>query len=398
MQAVSPPYWILFFGTSLAQASEIVFSSGLLSLANELGLSTQVAQLCSAFYFLGITFGILLFGRMSDLFGRRKSLLVGIGIYSTTSFIIIFINNIYLLIFCRFFQALGVSSCSVISQAVARDCYRGRELAKIYSMIATIMCFTPTFASTIGGFIVEHSSWRYNVGLLMTLGTTLFLCYYRFLPETSGYSELDKTTSFLTIAKKMISDKLVILYALMSGCSIGMMASFIVEFPITFITHLGMTPSSYGLLNICISIAMFCGTLINLYLNKSKYSIKKIIFFGVLVSFIGGANLFIVSHLNIYINFANNILITLMFLSRMLQGIGHIIIMPYILSAALQNYQRVIGSASAIFNGIYSFVVALITFLTSYLHDDKHIYGFATLIFAVACINLVLFLRLKESI
>ena len=128
---IAVPIWLLCLLVGTSQSSEVIFSAGLPSIANDLNLQTKTAQLCSAFYYIGFTAGLLFFGRISDFFGRKNSLLVGFAIYSTASFIIIFSNNIYTLIFWRLLQAFGGSAGSIIPQAISRDSYQGLSLIHI---------------------------------------------------------------------------------------------------------------------------------------------------------------------------------------------------------------------------------------------------------------------------
>jgi DHA1 family bicyclomycin/chloramphenicol resistance-like MFS transporter len=397
MQAVLP-LWLLFILVGTSQASEIIFTAGLPDLARDLNLQNKVAQLCSAFYFFGFTIGVFSFGRISDIFGRRKSLLVGISLYCIASLNICFVSNIYALIFCRLFQALGASSLSIISQAIARDSYHGRQLANIYSILSIIICFVPSASASIGGYIVEHFSWRYNVAFLLCIGIILlFTCLY-FLPETTKHNQKDAKSSFFQITCKMLLDKKILLYAMMAGASIGTLISFILEFSVTFVHTLKMRPSSYGLLNIVVSISMLIGTLFNVYLNSKQYDIKKIMHCGVLLSFCAGIILLVTSQLVANFNLTRQTAIIMLIIPRTLQGIGHIILMPYILSNAVKEYKTTIGSASSIFNGTYYLIITAITFITSYIHNDGNITRFALLIFTITGINVLLFRKIRDYI
>ena len=396
MQKIILPLWILCLFISIAQASEIIFSSALCDLSHDLDLDTNIAQLCSAFYLGGFTVGVFSFGRLSDLIGRRPAILLGIMIYCISSCVIITLNNIYLIIIARIFQAIGVSACSIIPQAIARDCYRGLELAKIYNIISIILCFSPMVASTIGGFIVEHYSWRYNVAFLIFLGGLLLAAGYLFLPETIDTKIVDQKTSFFSVLKLMLADKKIMTYTLMAGCSIAVLIGFVIEYSVTFVKYLNMSPSNYGLLNFFISIAMFLGTMLNMRLIAKKYDTVKIIKLALLVSMFGCALVLLISVTSLILDVSDSVLRAVLICGRTVHGVGHIIIMPYILSDALKNYQNVIGSASAIFNGIYYIIITLIMFLVSILHSDTSVLGFGGLMFAISIINIYLFSRLSR--
>ena len=395
MQVIAP-IWVLFFLVATSQSSEIIFTTALADLAKNLNLSVNIAQLCSVFYFCGFTFGIVLAGRLSDRVGRKNVIIPGLAIYCIFSILITEISNVYLLFFYRFFQAFGISTCSIIPQAIVRDCYQGRQLARAYSIISIAICLVPTVASSIGGLIVEYFSWRANIEFLSILGAFALVVCVIFLPETAKLQSIDHSTSFLKIALMLARDRRVLIYALISGGSIGLLIVLNIEFAVSFINLLHIKPSIYGILNGLISFAMLTGNIANIWLNKKGVNNVKIMSVGIILSIIGCGLIFIIANLVQYIAVDKNLIAAGLLVARMFQGIGHVLMMPYILSSALNNYQQFTGSATAIFNGAYYIVITLITLVTSYLHHDDTLVGFATLIFIISLLNGFLFKSLKN--
>ncbi len=391
-----PPLWLFFFIASISQSSETIFASALTDLADNLSLSINLAQLCSAVYLCGFTIGVFSLGRLSDLFGRKKIIIFGTIVYFIFSFLISISSSVYLLFVFRFFQAIGVSACSVLPQAIARDCYSGRDLAKIYGMISFAICLVPTFASSIGGFVVEHFSWRENVQLMCILALCALAACVFFLPETLHLRQIDRTISFRRIAIIMLKDPKVLSYAVISGISIGMLSSFIIEFSVTFIKLLGIRPSIYGMLNIVITLSMLIGNALNIFLNAKFISPQTIIHYGTLMSVIGCSIILFAGVYSFYFSDFTKLLAALLLIGRMAQGLGHIIMMPSILSLALTRYKQFTGSATALFNSSYYFVITIISCLTSYLHSDTDLLKFSIMIFFLSCINYILFARLKN--
>jgi polar amino acid transport system substrate-binding protein len=176
-----------------------------------------------------------------------------------------------------------------------------------------------------------------------------------------------------------------------------MIISFVIEFAVLFVKYLEIKQSIYGLLNIFVTMSMLFGTALNMYLISIKYDYKKVIYYGLFVA-VGGCFLLCATGFSmLYIEFSTVTLVALLLCGRVLQGVGHIIMMPYILSTALRDYQHVIGSATAVFNGIYYFVITLITFLTSCLHSDTSIYAFGVMLVSISCLNLLLFRSLEKT-
>lgn len=393
------PLWLLCCMTALSSSGEIIFSTALVSLANDFGLSTAQAQFSSAFYYLGLTLGIVLSGRFSDLYGRRNIVLLGLSLYCISILSLLALQNFRLLTLFRFLQGLGISCCSIIAQAIARDCYQKQELSKVYSIISIITCLLPSIFGLLGGFIVEYFSWKANVICLASFGLGLLLLCILHLVETSSLAsrKAAEQTNFGKIFIKIFSDRKVIFYALMAGLSIGTLAGSLIEFPIFFINHLQIDPSAYGMLNIYLTISMLFGVFFNMRLIAIKYNEQTIIYYATRISFVGCLLLILSSILLKYPGSINANLIALVMFARMVHGIGHIMMMPHILSIALRNYQYVVGSASAIFNGIYYVVVTIVIFLTSCVHSKNSFLRFAILLGVCTLSNCLLHNKIRDK-
>ena len=101
--------------------------------------------------------------------------LLGLFIYVVSSIISIFAVNIEMLMIARFVQAFGVSVGSVIGQAMARDSYQGSELSYVYaSLYLPWLLFIPSLGSSIGGYIIEYSSWHYVFVFFSLTGTIYY--------------------------------------------------------------------------------------------------------------------------------------------------------------------------------------------------------------------------------
>ena len=150
------------------------YTSGLPSLTKYFGIDGGITQITSTLYFLGFfALGILSLGRLSDIYGRRPIALLGLFIYVVSSIISIFAVNIEMLMIARFVQAFGVSVGSVIGQAMARDSYQGSELSYVYASLSPWLLFIPSLGSSIGGYIIEYSSWHYVFVFFSLTGTIL---------------------------------------------------------------------------------------------------------------------------------------------------------------------------------------------------------------------------------
>ncbi len=219
---------LIYFITDYA---ETIYTSGLPSLTKYFGIDGGVTQTTSTLYFLGFALGILTLGRLSDIYGRRPIALLGLFIYVVSSIISIFAVNIEMLMIARFVQAFGVSVGSVIGQAMARDSYQGSELSYVYASLSPWLLFIPSLGSSIGGYIIEYSSWHYVFVFFSLTGTILLALYYKVLPETNSYINFSQSSKYFEVLQVIIKDKILWLYAFIIGAFNGIYYGFFIEAP-----------------------------------------------------------------------------------------------------------------------------------------------------------------------
>ncbi|WP_238366585.1 multidrug effflux MFS transporter [Mesobacterium pallidum] len=130
-------------------------------IAQDLGLEDpNRAQLVLITFVVGLGIGTFVTGPLSDAYGRKPVIVVGAGVYILASAMAAMAPTLELLIAARLLQGLGASGGRVVSMAVLRDLYAGREMARITSFVLMIFTVFPAFAPLIGTGIIAVSSWR----------------------------------------------------------------------------------------------------------------------------------------------------------------------------------------------------------------------------------------------
>ena len=143
------------------------------ALATDLSASTSAAQLSITACLLGLATGQLVAGPLSDQFGRRRPLIVGLVIYLIASAACALAPTIELLVVLRLVQGLAGAAGIVIARAVARDLYSGRRLVIIFSRLILVNGLAPILAPVIGGQLVLVTSWRGIFVVLAGFGVVL---------------------------------------------------------------------------------------------------------------------------------------------------------------------------------------------------------------------------------
>lgn len=371
------PAWMLLCLFVLSPTTETMYSASLPNLSSHFNISGNLAQITSCLYFIGFAIGILSLGRLSDIFGRRPIILIGLSIYILSSIISIFAINIEMLMAARFCQAFGASIGSAVGQAMARDSYQGRELSYIYASLSVWLAIIPSIGSAVGGYIIEYYSWHYIFIFLSSSATLLYIIYSKYLPETNPYINIARDNKYFSILKIVLKDKIVWLYAFIVGAFNGITFGFYIEAPFIFIEKIGLSPSSYGKLALLLCGGNIFGGLLGSYLVKYKnVDNKKIIFIGLAFS-LAGCSLLVISAYLISASLIthqvndNYLVITIIFVPIILHMVAHNLLMPIALRYALENYSKVTGTAGSVFGSLYYILVALIIFIVSKLHSDS---------------------------
>jgi DHA1 family bicyclomycin/chloramphenicol resistance-like MFS transporter len=362
------PIWLLIVLFGLSHTSETVISIALPSLAKHLAVPDNMVQLSSSVYFFGFALGILSWGRISDIFGRKPIMLIGLIVYFIATFTCLQVTSIESLLAIRFLQAFGVSVASVLCQAMTRDSYQGHELANAFALVSIGMSMVPSIGPVLGGYLVEYFGWQYNFIFLCSVSIGIFcLCVLK-LPETSPNLGLPLTTSYFSIIKIVLNDKKALFFAMTVGFFNGIMFGFYTTSPFIFIRTLGINPSHFGKFGFALSAAIFLGGYLNRRLIKKYIDSHRIILAGMRLSLIGCSLFLIFGLLRIEDRLPIHIASALIMLCMVTQLLGHALVVPTCLRLALEDYTKVTGTAGSVFGGIYYSIVAIINFTISRIH------------------------------
>ena len=382
-----PPI-LLYCLISLSTLTETVYSAALPEIARQLNTEGSIAQSSTGAYYVGFALGIFTLGRISDIYGRKPVVIFGISFYIISTFLISKSTNIEMFILFRFAQAYGASVGSVIAQAMARDSYKGWELSYIYASVSTIMAFVPSIGSALGGYLIEYfEEWQYIFDFLILLSAILLSIYIKFLPETNAYTGSAKNNRFFTVLKIALKDKTLLTYAFIVGMYNGICFGFYIQAPFIFIGRLEMSPSNYGKLFLALSVANLAGGLITRYLIRKFISTLKIRVAGFILSAIGCIILLIGSQID---TDKTTYVALLIFGPMAIHLMGHAMVVPMLLRHALEDYQKVTGSAGSIFGAMYYLMTAGVSFMISTFHSNT-INNFAYLFAMLFSISLMLF-------
>lgn len=241
------------------------------------GVDTGSTQLTLSAYFIGLAIGQLVYGPVSDRFGRRKPLLFGLALYSLVSFACAYAPSMYSLVLLRFLQALGGCAGMVITRAMVRDLYPPQEMARVLSTLVLIMGVAPILAPLIGGQIFLLWGWQ-AIFLAMTAYSLLCFTGIYALPETShSRSEALRFSGVIGGYARLLRHRRFMGYALAGGVAQAGMFAYISGSSFVFIDVYGVAPAHFGWLFGSNALGLICAAQVNSHVltrYRSEYVLR----------------------------------------------------------------------------------------------------------------------------
>ena len=154
------------------------------TLEQSFDVSAAAVQMTVAAFFIGLAIGQAFYGPISDAYGRKIPLIVGLVIYVAASIGCALANDVSTMIGLRFVQAIGSSAGMVIARAVVRDYVIGQEAARIFSALMLVMGVAPVLAPLLGGYVLVWFGWRAIFIALAIFGLACLAASSTVLPET----------------------------------------------------------------------------------------------------------------------------------------------------------------------------------------------------------------------
>lgn len=242
------------------------------------GTTQTMVNLTLSVYFIAYAFGLLFWGPLSDKFGRKPIMLVGIGIYIIASLLCAGSTSIEFLIGSRLLQAFGGSAVTVVATAIVKDMYEGREREKIMATIMSLVIIAPMIAPVLGAFLLKIASWKMmfiTLAIFGTMSATIALFYEETLEERSTGS-IFKSWGRLGVVCK--NPRFLSLLGIFSMTPMALMA-FLSAGSYIYINGFGLTEEQFGY---AFALNAFCAAFgPSIYMKLSKFiSVQKIITIG----------------------------------------------------------------------------------------------------------------------
>jgi MFS transporter, DHA1 family, multidrug resistance protein len=220
------------------------------SMASALSAPASDVQLTLSAFFLGFGASQLLSGPLSDRYGRRLPLLVGISVFTAASIACALAVDIQTLLALRLLQGLGAGVGSVVPRAIVRDLYSGHMVARTISLIFTVMAVAPLLAPLVGGWLLIAAGWRSIFWVMVLFGLTCIAATTFRIPESLAPANRQRTSVAGMLAGywRVLSHRRALGYLLCGSAIFGGMFAFLTASPFVYIELYGVRPEHYGYL------------------------------------------------------------------------------------------------------------------------------------------------------
>jgi DHA1 family bicyclomycin/chloramphenicol resistance-like MFS transporter len=333
--------------------------------AQSLGVAPATAALSLSVFIAGFAVGPLVFGPLSDRFGRRPILLGGCAAFALFGALGAFAQSIETLLLWRTLMGIGAGTVQVLVLATVRDLFTGREARTKQSYVNMAGGVAPIIAPTIGMFVAGFGGWRAIYGVLAAGGIALFITAAIRLRETAP-----RTSETLTVQRtlanyaRVIRNPISFGNALVVALSFGSLFAFVSGSSLVLIGVLGASQRTYGLLFALTSLGLMTGAFTSARLTRRGVSAARLITVGLIVTTLVSLVLLLLS-MNDWLRIAT--FIPLVVLGNIATGMMR----PNAAQGALEPMPEIVGVASALLSGLQMIVGAIASAAAASLFDGR---------------------------
>ncbi|GAB2799058.1 multidrug effflux MFS transporter [Streptomyces chlorus] len=339
--------------TATAPLATDMYLPALPEVTRALGATASTVQLTLTTCLAGMALGQLVVGPMSDRWGRRRPLLIGLAVYIVATALCAIAPTVELLIAFRLAQGLAGAAGIVIARAVVRDLYDGVAMARFFSTLMLISGVAPVVAPLIGGQLLRVTDWRGVFVVLTLLGVLMAAVVWVKLPETlepaarhgGGVGEA------LGSMRRLLADRAFSGYVLTGGFAFACLFAYVAASPFVIQEIYGASPQTFSLLFGINSVGLMVMGQINGKVLVGRVRLDRVLGLGLAVV-VAAATAILLMALGVFGDVGLVPMAVALFVLMSAMGIT----MPNTQALALMRVKHSAGSASALL-GTSSFLI-----------------------------------------
>lgn len=325
-----------------AQIAQTLYSPALSDIGRAFAVGPQTAAQTLSVYFLAFAFGVVVWGRACDRFGRRPVMLVGMALYAVALLVGLRVSSFNGLLLVQGVAAFGAAVASVVTQTVLRDRFKGAELAQVFSVVGIALAASPAIGLFSGASLVQVFGYRGVLGALVLLAACLWLWSWYGLLESRPQQTPD--VSLPDTLWRMLSDLGIWRSALWIACFNVALFSYYSLAPFMF-QRLGLSESWFGYSGVLLALGSGLGAWFNKRSLQAGYAAMQLIRLAAFCGLAGGIGVWLLQDSAAFV------------LPMLLIVLAFGMAIPNILGLALVEYVDRLGTAGALLGLMYYLLV-----------------------------------------
>ena len=288
----SRPGWYLLAVLSLlmgfASISTDLYLPAMPEMGRSLHTDSGMIELTISGYLVGFSLGQLVWGPISDRYGRRPSIAAGLLLFIIGSAGCALAGHFGAMIGWRMIQALGACASVALSRAMVRDLYTGDRGAQMLSLLITVMAVMPLIGPLVGGQIVIFSGWRAIFWLLVAIGLLTLVALYT-IPETLPAQRRNPESLSRALLRyaELFGQRRMLGYLGAGGFLYAGMFAYVAGTPAVYISYYHVPAQHYGFLFALGIIGIMAANLLNVRLVV-RLGYKRVLFSGTVLAMYAG--------------------------------------------------------------------------------------------------------------
>jgi MFS transporter, DHA1 family, multidrug resistance protein len=259
-------------------------------IADELSVSSSVAQLTLTGTLAGLALGQLIVGPLSDSLGRRRPLMAGIVLHMLASLMCLFAPNIAVLGVARSLQGVGAAAAMVVAIAVVGDLFTDSAAATVMSRLMLVLGVAPVVAPSLGAAVLLYASWHWVFAVLVVLAGALLLLAALALPETltPGHRRPLRVGGIIATYGELLRDLRFVILVLVAALGMSGLFAYVAGASFVLQGHYGLDQQAFALVFGAGAVALIASTQLNVVLLR-RFSPQAIVVWALVASSLFGA-------------------------------------------------------------------------------------------------------------
>ena len=338
------PILLMFY--TIGQISADMYVPSMPAITSVFHTTSAIIQWSMSTYMLGFSLSQLVYGPLTDHYGRKPVILAGLAVGIVATIICFGATSPGMLIVGRLIQGIGMGVGITLGGTISRDLFSGAKLAKVGSLMGIVATIVIGCAPILGGYFQQYLGWRSVFGFLSVYSLILWFLICLFLPETSLGNRPKKLSmkKMLTHYKTLFTSKIFVGYVLCTTFAYAGSIAFYTMSTFLLQDKIGLSSIAFGWSCVVVTAASLIGCILNSH-YVTKVGINFMMLVGSVLMVVAGSCMLIAALLG-YMN------IFVILIPAMIYGFGSIFLICNAFPGALTPFSYIAGLASAIYGGM----------------------------------------------